>query len=240
MLNLKNISANAIEETVLTNINLKINPSEIHVIIGPKHSGKSSLCHVITGHPGLDVIDGEIVWKRKQINQLTAEERMKKGIFISFQLPPDFENLSSWELSKEIFDTSKSTISNLTLKYNECCELLGLGDGHGIKQLNGTDMNISQSKRNELIHMLLTKPELIILDNIDEGLADKEIELVGSLLSKFLQEKKRSAIIVTHNRKLLDMLNPTHVHVMVAGKLTLLEDKDLYKRIIDDGYSQFS
>ena len=91
-----------------------------------------------------------------------------------------------------------------------------------------------------MLHMLILDPEFIVLDEIDTGIEKDELELFASCIKEFLSDKTKAAIIVTHSRELLDALNPTHVHVMVDGEIREHGSTELYKRILEDGYSQFS
>jgi Fe-S cluster assembly ATP-binding protein len=238
MLKIKKISAVSESQPLLTDINLEIKPGEIHAVMGPKHSGKSALAHVITGHPSIQIVDGSVTWKRKDLKSLEINDVSKLGIFISFQVPPEFDSITNWDLTKELFP--KIDISDLALKYTTYCELLDLGSSHGDSYPNVIGASISQAKRNELVYMLLSNPELIVLDEIDEGLTDKEVVLVGIILNDFLRTKKKSCLVITHNQTLLKILNPTHVHVMVAGEIKVSGNTELYTRIIEDGYSEFS
>ena len=88
--------------------------------------------------------------------------------------------------------------------------------------------------------MLMSEPELIILDEIEQGLDDDDVELVGNLINGYLKDGDRSCLLVTHSSKLLDILIPSHVHVMTSGKLQTMDDADIYKRIVEDGYSELS
>jgi Fe-S cluster assembly ATP-binding protein len=102
-------------------------------------------------------------------------------------------------------------------------------------------MTMSHAKRNELVHMVMADPKLIILDEIDEGLSEQEVVSVGAVVKSFLDTNpEKSCIIITHNQLLLDILKPTHVHVMVGGEIKLSGSDELYTRIIEDGYSEFS
>ena len=240
MLKLKNITATSDNDPLLTKVSLEVKTKEIHAILGPKSSGKSAIAHVIAGHPGIDLTEGDIVFNRKKIQKLETNERVNAGIFVSFQFPPEFESITNWELTKEFFGVSEEASGDLKLKYDSCCELLDLGAEHGDKLPCGASMIMSQAKRNELIWMILTNPKLVILDEIDEGLTDQEVVLVGTIIKQYLQEQERGCIVITHNQALLDIINPTHVHVRVGGEIKLSGEADLYKRIIEDGYSEFS
>ena len=240
MLKIKKISAVSESLPLLKDIELEIKAGEVHAVMGPKHSGKSALAHVIAGHPSIQITDGDVVWNKKKIADKEPEERNQLGIYVSFQFPPEFDVISNWELIKEFSGKREPEISDLLLKYSSCCELLDLGDAHGDRSSNSNSMTISQAKRNELIYMILSDPKLIILDEIDDGLAEQDVVLVGTLLKSFLQHKDKGCLIITHNQTLLNILKPTHVHVMVNGEIKLSGDAELYTRIIEDGYSEFS
>ena len=87
--------------------------------------------------------------------------------------------------------------------------------------------------------MMISNPKMIIIDEIDENLNDNEIKNVGKILKEYLKNQSRSCLIITQNQDLLDIINPTHVHVMVEGSIVITGDNNLYKRIIKDGYSEF-
>ena len=240
MLKIKTISAVSESQTLLKDINLEIKAGEVHAVMGPKHSGKSALAHVIAGHPSIQVTDGSILWKRKKLLTLEPEARAGLGIFVSFQFPPEFETLTNWQLAKELFGGKKSKIDDLILKYNTACEELDLGFGHGDQTPVMHHPGKGHDKKNELIHMLLMDPQLVILDEIDEGLSEEDTILVGAILKDFLQNSDKGCLVITHNQTLLKFLNPTHVHVMVSGEIKMSGDTELYTRIIEDGYSEFS
>jgi Fe-S cluster assembly ATP-binding protein len=239
MLKIKKITAVSESQPLLNNVSLEVKPGEIHAVMGPKHSGKSALAHVIAGHPSIQITEGSISWKRKKLESVEPDERFKSGIFVGFQYPPEFESLTNWELVKELFGSSMDE-SVLRIKYESCCELLGLGLDHSDRTSSSAFLTMSHAKRNELIHMILAEPKLILLDEIDEGLSESDVLMVGSLLKNFLESGEIGSIVITHNKALLEILNPTHVHVMVGGEIKLSGTTELYTRIIEDGYSEFS
>lgn len=240
MLKIKNITAISEADILLTDINLEIKANEIHAVLGPKHSGKSALAHVIAGHPSIQVTDGGILWGRKKLLGMETEERAKLGIFTSFQFPPEFDAVTNFDLMADLLELKEVDIPDLAIKYSSCCDLLNLGQDHGDRIPSGHSMGISEAKRNELIYMLLTNPKLVILDEIDEGLSEQDVVLVASLVKDYLQDTDKGCLVITHNQALLSILNPTHVHVMVGGEIKLSGGTELYTRIIEDGYSEFS
>ena len=240
MLKLKNITAKSESHLVFDDISLEVKKGEIHAIMGPAHSGKSALAHVITGHPSVDIVEGEITWRRKKLKNLTPAERNELGIFISFQYPPEFDSITNYELVTEFFKPYNVDPAELEIKYRTCCALLDLGDGHGDLVPSISHMSLHQAKRNELVYMMLSNPELIILDEIDQGMTEDQVVLVATILRDYIREKERTCIVITHSKELLSILQPTHVHVMVDGEIKMSGTEELYKRIIEDGYSEFS
>ena len=240
MLKIKNLSAESELYTPLKNVTLEVKPGEIHAVMGPKHSGKTTLAHVLSGHPLVQVTEGSILLGRKKIQSLEPEERAQLGIFQSFQNPPEFETVENWEIVEEAFKSKKALTSDIQVKYLEYCKLLDLDSSHGEVCPTSLSMLMTHAKRNEVLHMLMLDPKLVILDELDEGLSEKDIELVAAVLQDFLEKKDKGCIVITHNQQLLKLLNPTHVHVMVNGEIKMSGNSDLYTRIIEDGYSEFS
>lgn len=238
MLKIKNVTVTTDSHQILKDISLEVKPSEIHAIVGPEHSGKSALAHSITGHPGIDITSGSIFLNDKNLLELETHERIKEGIFVSFQIPLEF-NMTNWDLAKLMFP--KEDEADLKSRLDEYSALLGLTFDHEKNELNGNSMSVSQAKRTDFIYMLMTSPKLVILDEIDDELDEKEIFVLGSVLKEFLNsDKERSCIVVSSSKTLLDMLKPTHVHVLVNGEIKMSGDEELYKRIVEDGYSEFS
>lgn len=240
MIRIKNLTVTSNDDPLLTNINLHINPGEIHAVTGPKFSGKSALAHTITGHPGIVIKKGSIHYRTDKLNQLPTEDRVNKGMFISFQTPSDFEDITNWELFKLFFEGSPSELVDLELKYASYCELLDLGEVHGDRFINQSEMSVSQFKRNELLFMMLKSHEFIILDEIDDGLTAEEIVKTGSMLSEYITINQKTCLIISRNQELLDIIKPTHVHIMSDGEILMSGGPDLYKRIVEDEQSEFS
>lgn len=240
MLKIKNLSTESEAFPSLKEISLEVKAGEIHAIMGPEDSGKSALAHSIVGHPLIDIKEGDVLLGRKKLNSLEVNDRSGLGIFVSFQSPPEFETVTNWDLMKEVLTNSKTPESELKLKYQAYCKLLDLGSSHGDICPTGHTMLMTHAKRNEVLQMLMLNPKLIILDEVDVGLTDTDLELVCEVIKDFLAEGDKGCIVITHSQKLLSALNPTHVHVMVNGEIKLSGDSNLYTRIIEDGYSEFS
>jgi Fe-S cluster assembly ATP-binding protein len=239
MLKIKNLTAVSADKALLKNINLKVNAGEIHAVMGPKFSGKTALAHVISGHPGIIVSEGDITYKRKKITTTDIEDRYHAGIFTTFQYPPEYEGITNWGLTKAAITNKDPAYKDLSVKYLTWTEVLSLGSTHGEKLINGVSMNISEAKRNEIVLLVLSNPDLIILDEIDQGLSEDEIVIVGSIIKELTVDNKKACIVITHSHLLLQILQPSHVHVMVDGAIMVSGGAELHKRIVEDGYPEF-
>jgi Fe-S cluster assembly ATP-binding protein len=242
MLKIKNITAKIRDNNVLEKIDLEVNSGEIHAILGPKHSGKSSLVQVIAGNPLLEIKEGSVLFKRKAILKKTPDQRSVTGIFTAFQYPPVLDGISNFEMSKEILKAHKDTrnLVEVEKEYKSLLKKLGLSSNHGSKWVNDETVTITESKKNELLQMLLLNPDLVVLDEIDQEVETEELESIAEHIKNFLSKKNKAAIVVTQNIDFLKMLNPTHVNVIVDGSIKTQGSKELIKRIVKDGYSQFS
>jgi len=242
MLKIKKLTAVIDEENILDEITLEVNKGEIHAIIGPEGAGKTFLSHIILGNPNLTVKSGSLTFNKKSILEKSIEERNLLGIFSSFQYPPAMTGISNFAFLEHALTARKDkrTLNEVALEYKLLCKKLGLSSDHGKKDVNHMIMTPAECKKNELIHMLMLNPSLIVLDEIDAEVEEDEVELIGAVIKEFLSDGSKAAIIITRRHEILDILTPTRVHVMVAGEIKVSGPTELYKRIVTDGYSQFS
>jgi len=242
MLKIKHLTT-AIEDLELINdISLDVKAGEIHAIMGPQNSGKSYLVHAILGLQALAMTEGTITFNKKSILDKNIYERSLLGIFASWQVPPTIDGVTNFELVKSILAAHNDprTPNDIEKDYKALCSKLGLSSNHGYKIVNHESMSTTEIKKNEILHMWLLDPDLIVLDEIDAGVEADELETIAKSIKTFLLDSTKAAIIVTHSQKLLDILEPTYVHVMVNGEIREKGSNELYKRIVEDGYTQFS
>jgi len=192
--------------------------------------------------PDVRMHQGDIKFNGSSIANKSVSERSLLGIFVSFQDPPVIDAITNLDLVKTILKLRGDARTDATLEkdYKALCVSLGLSSNHGHKIVNHESITPTERKKNELIHMLLLNPRLIVLDEIDLGVEDDELESIAATIKSFLADNDKSAIVVTHNHKLLDALVPSLVHVMVGGRIVEQGSTELYKRIVEDGYTQFS
>ena len=242
MLKLKNVSAVLDTEEVINNVSLEINPGEIHAILGPKKSGKSTLAHLIQGSAYIKITSGSINFKNKNITKSPAHKRSRLGIFTTFQHPIEIEGLTNIEFIRSVFQakTGKVFNSDLEKAYRDLIKAVDLDSRFPDDPVNTTGRPPEDWKKGELVQLAMLQPDLVILDEIDLDLPDETLENVIELIKKYLMTEDKSLIVITHNKELLKKLDPAHVHVLVNGEIRATGTSELYKRIIEDGYPQFS
>jgi len=241
MLTIKNVSAVIDAKELINNISLTIKSGEKHAIMGPEGSGKSSLAHLISGHPSIIQTEGTVKFKNKDITKLDADDRANLGIYTTFQYPPEISGLQNLDIIKAVLKIKKDSRNENEIEadYKLLVLMLNLRPNHGSLLMDQDMMSLSEFKKNELLQMLMFNPDCIVVDEIDLDLEEEDLATVGEILKNYIDSKK-SMIIITHNQQLLDLVEPTHVHILVDGKIKEQGGKELYKRIIEDGYSQFS
>jgi Fe-S cluster assembly ATP-binding protein len=242
MLKIKNLTATSQEQIVLDDINLEVKKNEIHVILGPEKAGKTALMYSLVGLPYVEITDGSIHYKSKKINNQAMHQRSQNGIIGVFSELIEIPNQTNWGLMESVLKYRKDPRSLETLKqhYSELCESLGLGEIHGYKDADSDSMTYSEAIKNEFLWLLMLDPSLALIDNFDERLEEEDKKVIIGHVAEMAQANGRATIIFSKDKSVLEAVNPTHVHVMVGGKLILSGEKELLQRIQEDGYSKLS
>lgn len=237
---IKNLYVSVKEKEILKNLNLNINEGEIHAIMGPNGTGKSTLSKVIMGYPGFD-IKGSIFANNTLINDLTIDERSRLGIFLVYQNPISISGLTSSELIKASVDTKgHKSLYEFALEIEKDMQELKMP-----KEMLHRSFNVGFSggerKKNEILQVLMLKPKFIILDELDSGLDVDSLKIVCLNLNKYLQENPdTSVLIITHYTRVLEYIKPDFVHKMNNGTIVESGDYSLAKEIENNGYQSFS
>lgn len=242
MLKIKNLTAIAQEQVVLHDINLEVKRNEIHVILGPEKAGKTALMYSLVGLPYIEITEGSIHYKNKKINNQPIHQRSQNGIIGVFSELIEVPNQTNWSLIEAVLKYRKDTRDITTLKeyYGELCQSLGLGEIHGYKDANSDSMTYQEAIKNEFLWLLMLEPSLALIDNFDERLEEEDTKIIIEHVAKMAQVDGRATIIFSKDKLVLEAVKPTHVHVMVDGKLILSGGKELLQRIQEDGYSKLS
>lgn len=241
MLKIKNLTVATPEEQVLENINLEIKQDEVHAIIGPAKSGKTALMYALVGLPYVTITEGSIQYKNKKINNQEMHERSLNGIVGMFQDLIELPNITNWELLEAILKYRKDTrnIDEVKETYIINCLSLGLDVTHGDDEANSDSMTYTQAIKNELLMLFMINPNLALIDGFDEKLSDDDkLSLAESIGDIAHSGSWGATVVFSKNKAVLEAIKPTHVHVMVDGKLVLSGGNELLQRIEEDGHSE--
>ena len=242
MLKIINLKAKVKElnKEILTGVNLEVNKGEIHCIMGRNGSGKSTLGHVIMGNPDYEITDGQIYFNNELINEISTTDRALKGIYLAFQSPIEIPGVTLANFfrytTKKYFDEN-IPYPKIRANIIELLKKFGIPEDSMKRYLN-EGFSGGERKRIEALQVLLYKPKLAILDEIDSGLDIDGLKNVVKYVYEYIESNPDSSIIfITHYSRLLQYLTPNKVHVMLNGKVVLTGDSSLAKDIDDKGYT---
>ena len=240
LLEIKNLHVNAEEKEILKGIDLKINKGEIHVIMGPNGSGKTTTANAILNNPIYTKTSGSIIFENKDITNMKTDEIARNGIFMSFQLPEEIPGISVTNFLKY----AKNKITGKPVKIFDFKDELK----KNMEELNMNPKNMERSlnvgfsggekKKNEILQMLVLNPKLAILDETDSGLDVDAIKTVSKGIEMF-KNSENAILIITHNTKILHSLKVDYVHILVDGKIVKTGGQELATEIEENGYSKY-
>ena len=240
LLEIKDLHVNAEEKEILKGIDLKVNKGEIHVIMGPNGSGKTTTANAILNNPVYKKTNGYIEFEGENINDLKTDEIARKGIFMSFQLPEEIPGVSVTNFLK--YAKNKVTgepvkIFKFKDELKKYMEELNMNPKNMERSLN-VGFSGGEKKKNEILQMLVLNPKLAILDETDSGLDVDAIRTVSKGIEMFKNENN-AVLIITHNTKILHSLKPDYVHVLVNGKIVKTGGPELASEIEEKGYGEY-
>jgi len=241
MLSIKNLHAGIEGKEILKGFSLEVKPGEVHAIMGPNGTGKSTLASVLAGREDYEVISGEVLFNGKDLLEMSPEDRAREGMFLAFQYPVEIPGVSNINFLKTALQEIRIYKGLPPLEAKDFLKLVK--DKQALVELQGSLANRSvnegfsggEKKRNEIFQMAMLEPCLGILDETDSGLDIDALRIVANGVNK-LRSNERSFIVITHYQRLLDYIVPDFVHVMYNGKIVKSGPKELALELEEKGY----
>jgi Fe-S cluster assembly ATP-binding protein len=242
MLQIKNLHASVGGREILRGLTLDVNAGEVHAIMGPNGSGKSTLAHVLAGRPGYAVTGGEVVYRGKNLLELSPEERAREGVFLAFQYPVEIAGVSNVYFLKAALNAIRK---HRGLPELDAMDFLALTkekarfvelDEALVKRAVNEGFSGGEKKRNEIFQMAVLEPLLAVLDETDSGLDIDALRIVASGVNK-LRGPERAMIVVTHYQRLLNYIVPDFVHVLMDGQIVRSGGREMALELEEKGYA---
>ncbi|MFV0560592.1 MAG: Fe-S cluster assembly ATPase SufC [Enterococcus sp.] len=242
-LEIKNLHVSIEEKEILKGVNLTLNTSEIHAIMGPNGTGKSTLSAAIMGNPNYTVTEGEILLDGENILDLEVDERARLGLFLAMQYPSEIAGITNAEFMRAAINAKrpeddKMSVMTFLKKLDKKMDLLNMPEEMAERYLN-EGFSGGEKKRNEILQLMMLEPKFAILDEIDSGLDIDALKVVAKGVNE-MRGDNFGALIITHYQRLLNYITPDVVHIMMNGRVVMTGDADLAKRLEAEGYAGIS
>ena len=237
-LKIENLNVTVENKKILNNFNLEIKSGEIHAIMGPNGTGKSTLLKVIMGDSNYTVESGNIYFDETLLNELTVSQRANLGIFLGMQLPPEIEGVTNADFLRTALHTKQKEqfkLFSFIKKLDENVEKLKMDKNMIHRDIN-EGFSGGERKKNEILQMYTLEPSIVILDEIDSGLDVDSLKIVGQNVMDYYRQNLPALLVITHYQRLLDYIIPTHVHIMKNGTIIKSGDSSLVDYIEKNGY----
>lgn len=250
ILEIKDLYASVLDETaensrkpILKGINLSIPAGETHVIMGPNGSGKSTLSYVLSGHPSYEVTSGSVLFKGKNLLTMSPDERAAAGLFLAFQSPVELPGVNNANFLRTATNSVRKARGEAELdavSFLKLARQLAKNLSFSVDMLK-RNVNVGfsggEKKRNEVLQMSLLQPSFAILDETDSGLDIDALRIVAEGVNS-LRSSQFSSLIITHHQRLLDYIQPDHIHVLAQGKIIHSGGPELSHQLEKEGYAR--
>ena len=224
---------------ILKGVNLTINTNEIHAVMGPNGTGKSTLASAIMGHPKYEVTSGSIELDGENVLEMAVDERAQAGLFLGMQYPSEITGVTNEDFLRSAINSRREEGDEISLmkfirELDKKMEFLEMDLDMAQRYLN-EGFSGGEKKRNEILQLMMLKPKFAILDEIDSGLDIDALKVVSSGINEMRGEGFGS-LIITHYQRLLDYITPDHVHIMMQGRIVKSGGAELAQKLEAEGY----
>jgi len=241
LLNIKDLHVSIGGKEIIKGLNLSVNHGEVHAIMGPNGTGKSTLAAAITGREGYEITKGEIFFKDELINDWSPDKRANEGVFLSFQYPIEIPGVSmtnfmrtSINAQREYKNLPPISAGEFLKRMEEKKKLVDIQSKLTNRSVN-EGFSGGEKKKNEIFQMAMLEPSLAILDETDSGLDIDALKVVAKGVNQ-LKSEENAFVVITHYQRLLDYIIPDFVHVMYDGRIVKSGGKGLALELENSGY----
>jgi Fe-S cluster assembly ATP-binding protein len=235
---IRNLHASVDGKPILKGLDLTIRKGEVHALMGPNGSGKSTLANLVAGHPAYEASKGEILFHGQNILELDPEERARLGLFLAFQYPVAIPGVTVANFLRTAHDAihgqGKVKATDFLKRLREDMTFLDI-DPVFINRYLNDGFSGGEKKRMEILQMLTLKPSLAILDETDSGLDIDALRIVSKGVNR-LVGPDFGLLVITHYERILQYINPDHLHILIDGRIVLSGGPELVSELEEKGY----
>jgi Fe-S cluster assembly ATP-binding protein len=240
-LEIRNLHVNAGEKSILKGLDLSVSKGQIHALMGPNGSGKSTLANVIMGHPGLEVTEGQILFKGEDITEAEPDERARMGLFMAFQYPVAIPGVTVTKYLRSIVNARREargegpiSLKDFRVTTQEAMDVAQVPREFASRSLND-GFSGGEKKRMEILQLSMLRPELAVLDETDSGLDIDALATVANGVNA-VAGPDMGVLIITHYQRILHLVKPDFVHVMFDGRIVKEGGPELVAELESKGY----
>ena len=239
LLKVENLHVSVGDKEILHGVDLTVGRDEIHVLMGPNGTGKSTLGYAVTGNPAYSVTEGRLLFDGEDITDMPVNERAKRGIFLSFQTPLEVPGVTLSAFIRSALEQksgSRLRLWDFKKKLAETMKLLAMDASYAERDLN-VGFSGGEKKKAEILQMLMLEPKLAILDETDSGLDVDAVRTVSEGVRLYRERVHGSLLIITHSTRILEALHVDAAHVMENGVIVKNGGAELVDAINESGFA---
>jgi len=238
-LQIKNLYARIEGKEIIKGLSLEVKGGEVHAIMGPNGTGKSTLASTLMGHPKYEVTGGEVIFNGENLLEMEVDERARAGLFLAMQYPAEISGITNSDFLRSAINARRGEGNEISLmkfirELDKKMATLEMDESFAHRYLN-EGFSGGEKKRNEILQMMMLEPKICILDEIDSGLDIDALKIVANGVNQ-MRSADRGFLIITHYQRLLNYIKPDFVHVMMQGRIVKSGGPELAERLEAEGY----